>query len=120
MENNARKFIEEIKVIGCKFSLDDFGSGLSSFGYLKSLPVDFLKIDGQFVRDLLKDQIDYAMVKSINDVGHIIGIKTIAEYVENESIKNELVEMGVDYLQGYFTGEPKPLEEIEFIQQWLR
>ncbi len=118
--NTARKFIEEIKVIGCKFSLDDFGSGLSSFGYLKSLPVDFLKIDGQFVRDLLKDQIDYAMVKSINDVGHIIGIKTIAEYVENESIKNELVEMGVDYLQGYYTGEPKPLEEIEFIQQWLR
>ena len=118
--NNARKFIEEIKVIGCKFSLDDFGSGLSSFGYLESLPVDFLKIDGQFVRDLLKDQIDYAMVKSINDVGHIIGIKTIAEYVENESIKNELVAMGVDYLQGYFMAEPKPLEEIEFIQKWLR
>ena len=118
--NNARKFIEEIKVIGCKFSLDDFGSGLSSFGYLKSLPVDYLKIDGQFVRDLLKDQIDYAMVKSINDVGHIIGIKTIAEYVESKEIKDKLVAMGVDYLQGYYTGEPKPLEKIEFIQKWSR
>lgn len=118
--SSARKFIHELKALGCQFSLDDFGSGLSSFGYLKSLPVDFLKIDGQFVRDILKDDIDRAMVKSINDVGHIIGLETIAEYVENEEIAEELRKIGVDYLQGYHLGKPKPLEDFEDVSHWPR
>lgn len=118
--SNANRFITELKALGCQFSLDDFGSGLSSFGYLKSLPVDFLKIDGQFIRDILKDDIDRAMVKSINDVGHIIGIETIAEYVESEEIMHELGRLGIDYFQGYFIGEPKPLDEFEDISCWPR
>lgn len=118
--SSARKFIQELRALGCQFSLDDFGSGLSSFGYLKSLPVDFLKIDGQFVRDMLKDEIDHAMVKSISEVGHIIGLEIIAEYVESEDIADELARLGIDYLQGYHSGKPKPLEEFENVMHWPR
>ena len=108
----AQNFIKELKAMGCHFSLDDFGSGLSSFSYLKNLKVDFLKIDGAFVRDIVDDPIDRAMVESINQVGHIMGIKTIAEYVESAEILALLKEMGVDYVQGYEIAKPVPMSEI--------
>jgi len=106
----AIKFITKLKSIGCRFALDDFGSGLSSFGYLKSIPVDYLKIDGVFVKDMVTDPIDYAMVKSINDIGHVMSKKTIAEYVENEEIKNMLRMLGVDFAQGYGIDKPQPFD----------
>jgi len=109
----AQHFINTLKKIGVKFSLDDFGSGLSSFAYLKNLPVDYLKIDGAFVRDIIKDPIDLALVESINQVGHIMGIKTIAEYVENNDIYEKLKDIGVDYAQGYYISKPVPLEDID-------
>jgi diguanylate cyclase (GGDEF)-like protein/PAS domain S-box-containing protein len=110
--SSARVFIEALKARGCLFALDDFGSGLSSFTYLKNLPVDFLKIDGVFVRDILSDPLALAMVKSINEIGHVMGKKTIAEFVENASILERLEEIGVDYAQGYGIGRPRPLEAL--------
>jgi len=101
-----------MRVLGCRFALDDFGSGLSSFGYLKNMEVDYLKIDGMFVKDIVDDPIDHAMVKSINEIGHVMGMKTIAEFVENDEIKGMLREIGVDYVQGYGIGKPVPLAEI--------
>jgi diguanylate cyclase (GGDEF)-like protein/PAS domain S-box-containing protein len=112
----AIKFITVLKNRGCLFSLDDFGSGLSSFGYLKNMPVDYLKIDGSFVKDILEDKVDLAMVKSINEVGHIMGKKTIAEFVENEDIFNLLKALGVDYAQGHGIGKPILLHELELIR----
>ena len=106
----ATRFITELKALGCLFSLDDFGSGMSSFGYLKHLPVDFLKIDGSFVRDMLSDPIDNAMVEAINQIGHVMGKRTIAEYVEHEGILERLREIGVDYAQGFGISVPKPFE----------
>ena len=108
----ASLFIRKLKELGCRFSLDDFGSGLSSFGYLKTLPVDYLKIDGLFVKDIVDDETDYAMVKSINDIGQVMGIETIAEFVENDKIKEKLVGIGVNFVQGYGIGRPEPLENI--------
>ncbi len=108
----ATKFINHLREKGCLFSLDDFGSGLSSFAYLKNLPVDFLKIDGVFVKDMLDDEVDLAMVKSINEVGHVMGKKTIAEFVENMQIFDKLNELGVDYAQGYGIAKPVPLNEL--------
>ncbi len=108
----ASTFISTLKEKGCLFALDDFGSGLSSYGYLKNLPVDFLKIDGMFVKDIVDDEIDYAMVKSINDIGHVMGLKTIAEFVENDEILDRLRDIGVDYAQGYGLGKPLPFDEI--------
>lgn len=105
----ATHFMDELKKLGCQFALDDFGSGLSSFGYLKHLPVDYLKIDGSFVKDISIDKIDCAMVESINQVGHIMEMKTIAEWVEDEASLVKLRELGVDYSQGYYTGMPEPL-----------
>ncbi|MFO1435754.1 MAG: EAL domain-containing protein [Gammaproteobacteria bacterium] len=110
--NVATTFISAMKSKGCRFALDDFGSGLSSFGYLKSLPVDYLKIDGIFVRDIVDDPIDHAMVKSINDIGHVMGMKTIAEFVENDVVVGMLRAIGVNYAQGYGVGEPRPFEEL--------
>jgi len=109
----AIDFIKALREIGCLFSLDDFGSGLSSFGYLKSLPVDFIKIDGLFVKDIVEDPISYSMVKSINDIGHVMGKKTIAEFVENEAVLSKLREIGVDYAQGYGICKPQPLDELQ-------
>jgi len=111
--NIATKFINELKNLGCAFALDDFGSGLSSFGYLKNLPVDYLKIDGAFIRELDKNSVDCAMVESINSIGHVMGLKTIAEFVENASILDILQQLGVDYAQGYYIGHPRPLEQME-------
>ena len=108
----AGVFIKRIKEFGCNFALDDFGSGLSSFAYLKDLPVDFLKIDGVFVKSINTVQVDYAMVKAINDVGQIMEMKTIAEYVENEEVFEKLKEIGVDYGQGYYFGKSAKLEQV--------
>ncbi len=107
--SKAIDFITQVKAAGCLFALDDFGSGLSSFNYLKNLPVDFLKIDGAFVRDITSDPIDYEMVRSINEIGHVMGKLTIAEFVEDEQTLNALRRLGVDYAQGYFIGKPIPL-----------
>ena len=107
----ATNFIQTLRGSGCTFSLDDFGSGLSSFAYLKSLPVDFLKIDGAFVKDMHQDPIDRAMVESINQVGHVMGLKTIAEFVENNDIIECLIDIGVDYVQGYGVSKPIPLTD---------
>ncbi len=109
----AERFIREIKRYGCRFSLDDFGSGFSSYGYLKNLQADYLKIDGIFVRDLTPHSSDYAMVKSMNEIGHSLGMKTIAEYVESAEILDQLKDISVDYAQGYYIGKPIPLNELE-------
>jgi diguanylate cyclase (GGDEF)-like protein len=101
--------MRELKQDGCTFSLDDFGSGLSSFAYLKNMPVDYLKIDGGFVKDIVDDPIDRAMVSAINQVGQIMGIKTIAEFVENDEILSALKVINVDYVQGYGIEKPMPL-----------
>lgn len=105
--SQANRFINALKALGCMFALDDFGTGLSSFGYLKHFPVDFLKIDGSFVKEILHDPIDREMVRSINEIGHLTGKKTIAEFAENEEIITMLRGMGVDYAQGYGVSEPK-------------
>ncbi len=110
--NLAIGFIKDLKEIGCHFALDDFGSGISSFGYLKNLPVDYLKIDGMFVKDILENPIDYAMVKSINEIGQVMGMKTIAEFVENDETKATLKTIGVNYAQGYGIGKPEPLIDL--------
>lgn len=106
----GKSFIEEMRGLGCRFSLDDFGSGLSSFAYLKNLDVDYLKIDGAFIRDLKNDPVDRAMVEAILQVGRIMGIKTIAEWVESEEIADILRGMGIDYGQGYYFGEPASIQ----------
>jgi len=108
---NVMQFINEIRSEGCEFALDDFGSGLSSFSYLKTLPVNYIKIDGNFVRDMLSDPMDCAIVDAINQIGHTVGLQTIAEFVENEEILNKLKDMGVDYAQGYGIAHPGPLTE---------
>lgn len=107
---DANIFIHALTNLGYRFALDDFGSGLSSFGYLKNLPVSTLKIDGMFVRDIVDDPIDEAIVRSINDIGHVMQMKTIAEFVENDAIKERLISIGVDCAQVYGIGKPHPLD----------
>ena len=108
----AERLINELRSLGCQIALDDFGSGLSSFGYLKHLPVDFLKIDGVFVRDLLTDAVDFALVRAINEVGKTLGKATVAEFVENDEVRARLAELGVDFVQGYGIGRPRPLDDL--------
>ena len=108
---NASDFIHEMKALGCRFALDDFGSGLSSFSYLKNLPVNYLKIDGSFVKDMANDPIDLAMVRSINEVGHVMGIETIAEFVEDDVTLQILSGIAVDYVQGYGINKPTELSK---------
>ena len=105
--SQVNRFIQALRELGCRFALDDFGTGLSSFGYLKHFPVDFLKIDGSFVREILHDPIDREMVRSINEIGHLTGKKTIAEFAENAEIIQMLTSLGVDYAQGYGIAQPQ-------------
>jgi diguanylate cyclase (GGDEF)-like protein/PAS domain S-box-containing protein len=110
--SQANRFIQALKELGCKFALDDFGTGLSSFGYLKHFPVDFLKIDGSFVKEILHDPIDREMVRSINEIGHLTGKQTIAEFAENAEIINMLRSIGVDYAQGYGIAMPQRIVKV--------
>lgn len=107
----AGTFIDTLKKLGCSFSLDDFGTGVSSFSYLKSLPVDYLKIDGSFIKDILTDEVAQAMVRSVNQVGHMMGVRVIAEYVETDRVIQLLREIGVDFGQGYGISRPIPINE---------
>lgn len=111
--SRAMSFIRRIKDQGCRFALDDFGSGLSSFGYLKNLEVDYIKIDGAFIRNMVNDPIDYAMVEAISHIGHVMGIQIIAEFVENQETLDALARLGVDYIQGYHVAKPAPLSDFD-------
>jgi len=104
-------FMHSLRELGCRFSLDDFGSGLSSFAYLKTLPVEYLKIDGTFVRDILHDEVDLALVRAISDVGKAMGKKTIAEFVESDAVARRVRELGIDYVQGFGVGRPAPVRD---------
>lgn len=116
----AIKFMDEFKRLGCTFALDDFGTGFSSYGYLKNLPVDYVKIDGNFIRDILTDPIDLAMVTSIRDIADAMSIKTVAEFVENKDVMVQLGKMGVDYAQGYAIAEPDRLDNFTPYAQWIQ
>ncbi len=106
-------FMQELKKLGCLFSLDDFGSGLSSFTYLKNLPVDYLKIDGQFIRNVAVDSVDESMVKAISEVGHAMGIETIAERVETKEVMDKLGSLGIEFAQGYYIARPESVRSFE-------
>ncbi|HVT15979.1 MAG TPA: EAL domain-containing protein [Thermoanaerobaculia bacterium] len=108
--DSAMRFMSTLKRQQCRFILDDFGTGLSSFAYLRDLPVDFLKIDGEFVQNMVEDRVKRAMVESINQIGHVMGIQTIAEWVENRTTLEALKSLGVDYAQGFWLCHPQPLK----------
>lgn len=108
----TQSVIKQLHQLGCSFSVDDFGSGFSSFAYLKSLPADYIKVDGSFIKNLDQDPVDQALVKSMVQVIQAIGKKAIAEYVENEAILQLLIKMGVDYVQGYHIGHPQAVEDV--------
>ena len=105
----ARNLITQLKKMGCQFALDDFGSGMASFGYLKDLEVDYIKIDGSFVTDFLRDPVDQAVVKAINNIGHVMGVSIIAEHVDDPALLEALRDIGVDYAQGFGIGRPEPV-----------
>jgi diguanylate cyclase (GGDEF)-like protein/PAS domain S-box-containing protein len=108
--NNASNLISKLRKMGCRFALDDFGVGLSSFGYLRNLSVDYLKLDGSFVKNIVNNKTDYEMVRAINQIGHTMNISTIAEFVEDAAILQMVRELGVDYAQGYVIAKPLPIE----------
>jgi len=110
--SNASDFIKKLKDTGCMFALDDFGTGMSSYAYLKNMPVDYLKIDGAFVKDLIDSPCDHAVVKSICEIGHFMGKKIVAEYVENQQILEQLHDIGVDFAQGYGIEKPRLLKDL--------
>jgi len=109
---DVRTFMSRLTRLGCRFALDDFGAGLSSFGYLKQLPVDYLKIDGSFIRNIAEDKADCAMVKAINDIAHTLNKLTVAEFVENEAALERLRLLGVDYAQGFHLHRPSDLNTL--------
>jgi EAL domain-containing protein (putative c-di-GMP-specific phosphodiesterase class I) len=106
---DAARLMQQVHDLGCRFALDDFGSGFASYAYLRQLPVDDVKIDGAFIRDLVENREDQIFVKAITDISHAMGKRVIAEFVENEAILRILNELGVDYAQGYHIGRPAPL-----------
>jgi diguanylate cyclase (GGDEF)-like protein len=108
----AKQFVEALQALGCEFALDDFGSGHSSFLYLRDLPVDYLKIDGELVREIAQDPVSLAFVRTIEGVARLMGRRTIAEYVESEEIRDAIAEIGCDYVQGYWVGCPVPLADV--------
>ena len=114
--SNAIRSISTLRGLGCKIALDDFGSGLSSFSYLKNLPVDYLKIDGSLIKNLDTDSINVTMVEAIIHIGHSMGLKTIAEYVENDDVLNILRDLKIDFVQGYGIAKPVPIEEIKLLE----
>lgn len=115
--NVARDFIRQVSGYGCKFSLDDFGSGYSSYSHLKNLKTHSLKIDGSFVKEMIQNSADFAIVKSMNDIGHSLGMKTVAEYVESAEILSKLREIGVDYAQGFIIHQPERIEHLDSRRQ---
>ena len=117
---NVARFMHELKSMGCQFALDDFGSGLSSFAYLKNLPVDYLKIDGHFVANVHNDNVDRRMLEAIGQVAEALGIRTVAERVETRAILNELSDIGVDYAQGFFIARPEPVKDFDRFSRRLR
>jgi diguanylate cyclase (GGDEF)-like protein len=116
---DAMRFIADLRGLGCRFALDDFGSGMSSFAYLKHLPVDYLKIDGSFIKDMLDDRIDRAMVEMIHHIGKVTGKRTIAEFVESEGIIQALARIGVDHAQGYAIARPQPFDATTVLRGGL-
>jgi EAL domain-containing protein (putative c-di-GMP-specific phosphodiesterase class I) len=108
----ATSFMLTLRACGFRFSLDDFGNGLASFTYLKKMPVDYLKIDGAFVRDFMFDPIDRTMVAAINELAHLLGKQTIAKYVESMEVVHELRKMGIDHVQGYVYSQPQSLDDF--------
>ena len=110
--DKARSFVERVRALGCRFALDDFGSGFSTFAYLKQMPIDYLKIDGSLVRNIVNDEVDRQMVRSINEIGHTVGALTVAEFVEDDATLSILREMGIDYAQGYGLRMPSPLTDL--------
>jgi EAL domain-containing protein (putative c-di-GMP-specific phosphodiesterase class I) len=114
---NVVHFMRELKSRGCHFALDDFGSGLSSFMYLKTLPVDYLKIDGQFVENVTRDRVDRSMVEAISQVGKTMGIQTIAERVESAEVLTELGRLGIGYAQGFHIAEPRSTKEFPYLRE---
>jgi EAL domain-containing protein (putative c-di-GMP-specific phosphodiesterase class I) len=106
---SALRLLSTLRERGCRFALDDFGGGLSSFAYLRNLPVDFLKIDGALVQEIAKDPVKRAMVESINQIGHVMGLRTIAEWVETKRVLDVLKEISVDYAQGFWFSQTQPL-----------
>ncbi len=104
--SSASAFMRKLSEIGCRFSIDDFGSGLSSFAYLRKLPIDFLKIDGLLVKDILDDPTDFTMVKSINEISKSMGKRTVAEFVESPRLLNAVRDIGIDFAQGFYVGKP--------------
>jgi EAL domain-containing protein (putative c-di-GMP-specific phosphodiesterase class I) len=109
---DAALFIEQVRELGVRIALDDFGAGASSFGYLKRLPVDYLKIDGQFIRDLVTDPLDEAAVRCFVDVAKVVGVQTVAEFVDQPAVLERLRQIGVDFAQGFLVHRPAPLHEL--------
>src|SRR5690606_16030457 len=110
VSNMARavEFMQRLRAAGCKFSLDDFGSGMASFGYLKNLPVDFIKIDGSFIRNIETDPVSYSIVRAVTDIGHQLGLQVIGEWVADERARDLLRGLSVDYAQGFAVHKPEP------------